>query len=94
MPVRCSAVFIVVMRHGLKGIGAVADWAGPILFCIYMASPLFVDEGRVFAKSEISKERGTLAQFWIYLAVRPIGGDIVQTFPISRRYKIGSAACH
>ena len=67
IPIACALYvlsFILVMRHGLKGIGAVADWAGPILrFCIYLARPYFWRRGRVFAQNpgDLESSAATLA---------------------------------
>jgi NCS1 family nucleobase:cation symporter-1 len=77
IPIACALYvlsFILVMRHGLKGIGAVADWAGPILLLYFIWLVLFLATREEFSPKipEIFESSAGYfsASFGIYLAAQ------------------------
>lgn len=77
IPIACALYvlsFILVMRHGLKGIGKVADWAGPILLLYFIWLVLFLATREEFSpkiSGIFESSAGYFsASFAIYLAAQ------------------------
>ncbi len=68
------ASFIVVMRYGLKGIGGMADWAGPLMLLYYIWLVFFLARSPQFSpnipKMYVSTTGYFSLKFLIYLAVQ------------------------
>ena len=66
--------FVAVMRHGLKGIGRVADWGGPLLLIYYVWLVIWLTRSPQFAANIpnlfVSSTGYFSAGFGIYLAVQ------------------------
>ena len=66
--------FIIVMRYGLKGIGGMADWAGPLMLLYYIWLVFFLARSPQFSpnipKMYVSTTGYFSLKFLIYLAVQ------------------------